>query len=98
MAREGLMLALRGAINQARKNDRDARKDNVRIKRNGETRAVNTEVIPLRNLRERCFLILFEEADEASERRRPLDRQLAHERRLPRDEASRRQGRARVIQ
>jgi two-component system CheB/CheR fusion protein len=65
MAREGLMLPLRTAINQAKKTNKPQRKGNVRVKRNGKTRAVNVEVIPLKNLRERCFLILFEEADEA---------------------------------
>ena len=65
MAREGLMLPLRSAINQAKKENKTARKDNVRVKRNGEARTVNLEVIPLKNLRERCFLIVFEEAEKA---------------------------------
>ena len=54
------------AINQARKENKTARKENVRVRRNGKTRTVNLEVIPLKNLRERCFLILFEEADKAA--------------------------------
>ena len=37
----------------------------MRVKRNGKTRTANCEVIPLKNLRERCFLVLFEEADKA---------------------------------
>lgn len=65
MAREGLMLPLRGAINQARKSNKTVRKEGVRIKRSGKTRRVNLEVIPLKNLRERCFLILFEDAERA---------------------------------
>jgi two-component system CheB/CheR fusion protein len=92
MAREGLMLPLRAAINQARKDNQDARKDNVRVKQNGETLAVNVEVIPLKNLRERCFLILFEEAGETLGRPRVPARQPAPERRLPRDKALRRIG------
>jgi two-component system, chemotaxis family, CheB/CheR fusion protein len=63
MAQEGLKLPLRAAINQARKENKTARKENVRVQRNGQTHKVNLEVIPLKNLRERCFLILFEEAD-----------------------------------
>ena len=63
MAREGLMLPLRAAINQAKKENKTVRRENVRVKQNGKTRTVNLEVIPLKNLRERCFLILFEEAD-----------------------------------
>lgn len=61
MAREGLMLPLRSVINQARKTNKTARKENVRFMHDGKTRAVDLEVIPLKNLREHCFLILFEE-------------------------------------
>jgi two-component system CheB/CheR fusion protein len=63
MAREGLMLPLRAAINKAKKQNKTARADNARVRQNGATRAVNMEVIPLRNLSERCFLILFEDAE-----------------------------------
>ena len=65
MAREGLMLPLRAAINKAKKENKTVRKENVRVKQNGKTRTVNVEVIPLKNLRERCFLILFEDAEQA---------------------------------
>ncbi len=65
MAREGLMLPLRAAINQAKKENKTARRKDVRVRRNGSTRLVNLEVIPLKNLRERCFLILFKEAEKA---------------------------------
>jgi two-component system, chemotaxis family, CheB/CheR fusion protein len=63
MAREGLMLPLRSAIDQAKKDNKDTRRENIRVERGGKTRAVNVKVIPLKNLRERCFLILFEEAE-----------------------------------
>ncbi len=63
MAREGLMLPLRGAINKAKKENKTARKENVRVNQNGKSRTVNVEVIPLKNLRERCFLILFEDVE-----------------------------------
>jgi two-component system CheB/CheR fusion protein len=66
MAGEGLMLPLRSTINQAKKDNKPVRKEKVRVKRNGKTRMVNVEVIPLKNLRERCFLILFEEANKKS--------------------------------
>ena len=62
MAREGLMLPLRAAINKAERENNSARKENVRVQQDGQTRTVNVEVIPLKNLRERCFLILFEDA------------------------------------
>jgi two-component system CheB/CheR fusion protein len=63
MAREGLRLPLRAAINKAKKDNSTARKDHVRVQQNGTTRTVNVQVIPLKNVRERCFLILFEDAE-----------------------------------
>jgi two-component system, chemotaxis family, CheB/CheR fusion protein len=64
MAREGLMLPLRAAINKAKKENKTVRKENVPVEQNGTTRTVNVEVIPLKNLRDRCFLILFENAEK----------------------------------
>ena len=88
MARAGLMLPLRAAINQAKKGNKTARKENVRVDQDGKIRTVNVEVIPLKNLQERCFLIVFEDADKAM-RGGPLGR-TAHAVRSPRGEASRR--------
>jgi two-component system, chemotaxis family, CheB/CheR fusion protein len=65
MTREGLMLPLRAAISKAKKEGRAARQENVPVVRDGTTRAVNLEVIPLKNLREPGFLILFEDATKA---------------------------------
>ncbi len=59
MAREGLMLPLRAALEEARKDMRVVRRDKVRLRQDGRDRTVNLEVIPLKNLREPCFLILF---------------------------------------
>ncbi|MDN5941789.1 MAG: PAS domain-containing protein [Nitrospira sp.] len=64
MAREGLMLPLRAAINKAKKDNTTARRDHIRIEQNGKSLTVNVEVIPLKNLRERCFLIVFENAEQ----------------------------------
>src|ERR1051326_3751383 len=64
MAREGLMLPLRAAINKAKKDNTSVRRENVRVRQDGEARTVTVEVIPLKNLRERCFWILFEEAEQ----------------------------------
>ncbi len=66
MAREGLMLPLRTAINQAKEGNKTVRTENVRVKRDGVTRTIQVEVIPLKNLRERCFLVVFEEVDESA--------------------------------
>lgn len=63
MARSGLMMPLRSAINRARKENATAHKEHVRIEENGQARSVDIEVIPLKNLRERCFLVVFKEAD-----------------------------------
>ena len=71
MARPGLMLALRAAINQAKKDNKTARRDHIRLTQNGETRMVNVEVIPLKNVRERCVLILFEDVEQAERSRAP---------------------------
>ena len=62
MARSGLMLPLRTAINQAKKDNTSVRKDNVRVEQDGTVRTVSVQVIPLKNLRERCFLIVFEDS------------------------------------
>ena len=64
MAREGLMLPLRAAINEAVKENKTVRRNDVRVEHNGTIRSANLEVIPLKNLRERCFLVLFEDADK----------------------------------
>jgi two-component system CheB/CheR fusion protein len=65
MVRDGLMLPLRAAINKARKENKVARKESIQVRRNGESRSVNIEVIPLKNLRERCYLILFDDGERA---------------------------------
>ncbi len=62
MAREGLMLPLRTALDKAKKENKTVRREGVRLQRPGQPRLIHLEVIPLKNLRERCFLILFEEA------------------------------------
>jgi len=62
MAREGLMLPLRTALNEAKKENKTVRRENVRVNQDGNSKAVNLEVTPLKNLREQCFLILFEDA------------------------------------
>jgi len=90
MARGGLMLPLRSAINQVRKQNKTVRKENVGVERSGKTRRVNLEVIPLKNLRERCFLILFEEAQRTSSGRAPPDSEPARADHAPGREKSNR--------
>ncbi len=89
MAREGLMLPLRSAITQARKVNKAVRKQNVRVERDGTTHTVNLEVIPLKNLRERSFLILFEETEKAEGRRQGPESRKARTTRSAAGESSR---------
>src|SRR5436305_13950729 len=56
------MIHLRQAINQKKKENRTIRKEDLRMKQNGKEGAVNLEVIPLRNIKEPCFLVVFEPA------------------------------------
>ncbi|HEY2799963.1 MAG TPA: CheR family methyltransferase [Chthoniobacterales bacterium] len=69
MARQGLMLPLRAAINQAMRENKAVRRENVRVPRNGASRALNLEVIPLKNLKQPCYLVLFEEAHPMPEQK-----------------------------
>ena len=78
MAREGLMLPLRAAINKSRTENKAVRKENVRVNQNGSVCDIHLEVIPLKNVKEPSFLILFEPAEttvakesEAKARKKP---------------------------
>lgn len=61
MAREGLMIPLREILTQARKENRPVRKKNIRVRHGEGTRPVSVLVTPLKNVRERYYLISFEE-------------------------------------
>ena len=88
MARKGLMMPLRSTINKAKKENAPARKEGVRIEENGNAREVTIEVIPLKNLRERCFLVVFKDANAltrpTSRRKRAADKSSLHPDRAPR--------------
>lgn len=64
MVREGLMLPLRATIKRAMKENRNTRLEHAPVTLNGKTRSVSVEVVPLKNLKERRYLVLF--ADTAS--------------------------------
>ncbi|MDB6015668.1 MAG: Protein-glutamate methylesterase [Pedosphaera sp.] len=68
MAKEGLLLPLRAAINQAGREDKTICKANVRVGQNGDIRTVNLQVVPLKNLKARCFLIFFETVMEPEQK------------------------------
>jgi two-component system CheB/CheR fusion protein len=65
------MVALREAVEEARKNGNPVRKENLRVRHNGVTSNVNLEVIPIKLSlsRERHFLALFETAETETEGR-----------------------------
>src|SRR6266567_5512655 len=64
MARQDLVLPLRGALQQAKTEDRRSQTPRVRFKDNGQSREIWMEVVPIRGSAadERCFLILFHSA------------------------------------
>ncbi len=65
MAREGLLVDLRTALNTAKKTNTTVRKQGVRIQSETGTRDVNLEVVPLRgpSAHERFYVVVFQ--DEA---------------------------------
>ena len=93
MAREELMLPLRTAINKAKKENKRTRKEDVRVNQNGSTRIVNLEVIPLKNVHEPSFLIVFEPSElPPAKRHRPRTAKKAlakRDRKKENDEVSR---------
>ncbi|MDB6165762.1 MAG: methylase of chemotaxis methyl-accepting protein, partial [Lacunisphaera sp.] len=64
MARDGLMLPLRAAINRAKKDHQTVRKASVPFVLDGKNRVVHLEVVPLKNLKERRYLVMFEDPDK----------------------------------
>ena len=99
LASEGLLVALREAVDKARQDESPVRKENLRVKFDDVTGDVNLEVIPLRRSasQERHFLILFETTEvadrgggrDAGDRRRKSEerqiKQLSQELAVARD-------------
>ena len=63
MARDGLFLELRSAIAESHTRKVEARRSNVRVRGDSETRRIDLRVLPilLPGRREECFLVLFED-------------------------------------
>ena len=72
MAREGLLVDLRRAIERAKKENTPAHVENVRVKSNGGTRDVNIDVIPIQghNVNDRFYVVAFHDAHSHQESRR----------------------------
>ncbi|HEV2425482.1 MAG TPA: chemotaxis protein CheB [Terriglobia bacterium] len=68
MAREGLLVDLRGALQKAKKNDTPVKKQAIEVRSNGGLHQVDLEIIPLRGLApgERYYLVLFQESPPAA--------------------------------
>ena len=63
LVREGLLTDLRAVIHRALKSDAPQRREGVRVKFENDTLLVNVEAIPFVGAsKERCLLVLFEEA------------------------------------
>jgi two-component system CheB/CheR fusion protein len=62
MAREGLLVSLRAALQRARKEDAPIREEDVRVRSNGNYHDIALTVIPVRrnNSKERFYWVLFE--------------------------------------
>jgi two-component system, chemotaxis family, CheB/CheR fusion protein len=62
MARKGLLLEIRQAVQEARKKDAPTRKEGVSLRHRGQLRRLDLEVIPLKGSpeKERHLLVLFE--------------------------------------
>ena len=64
MAREGLMLPLRTALKKAKEENKPVRREGVQVAQNGGTLRVNFDVVPLTHLKERSYLVFFEDAEK----------------------------------
>jgi two-component system CheB/CheR fusion protein len=71
MARKGLLLEIRQAIEEARKKDAPARREDVSLRHRGQLRKLDLDVIPLKGSpeKERSLLVLFEARPEGRVRR-----------------------------
>jgi PAS domain S-box-containing protein len=64
MAREGLFVELKSALEEAKKENRTAERKGVQVRDGREVREVNLQVVPvtLHGMNEGCFLVLFGES------------------------------------
>ena len=64
MAREGLLVDLRAALEKAKRDNVSVRKERIPVQSNGSSRFVNLEVIPVasHDSRERYFVVVFQDA------------------------------------
>ena len=88
MAREGLVVALRNAVNKAKRTHAVVREQGLRVRSNGGFRTVHVEVIPIASNSEESYLVLFEEPAAQSARRSVAPKSRAASQAKPRDEVA----------
>ena len=66
MAREGLISPLRAAISKVKKEHVAVRKENIKVAQNGQGETISLEVVPLKHLKQRFYLVFFEPGGMAS--------------------------------
>jgi two-component system, chemotaxis family, CheB/CheR fusion protein len=66
MLREGLLLPVRSALHKAKKQNQPVRIENVAFRYDGQRKHTHVEVVPLKNLKERYFLVAFEPASRGA--------------------------------
>lgn len=89
MAREGLLVPLRAAVNKAKKQAAPVREAGVRVKSNAGHRKINLQVIPVNASSEEGFLVLFEDAETQEPRKPVKPKAAAAQREAERDEIAR---------
>jgi len=67
MLREGLLVAVRGALHKAKSDNTAVREEGLRVRTNDGYRDVDIEVLPIKgaSARENCFMVLFAERSAA---------------------------------
>ncbi len=68
MAKEELMLPLRSALEESIRDNKVTRSETIQLNNNSETHSVIIEVVPLSNLVEACYLVLFKDDDHADQK------------------------------
>jgi two-component system CheB/CheR fusion protein len=71
LAREGLLHALRSAVQSARKSRKPVRREGLRLRSNGGWTEVDLEVVPLAGGHNPHYLVLFEPRERRARRARP---------------------------
>lgn len=87
MAKTGLGFELRSIIHRAKKDSKPILKENILVNIGNSQRKISIEAVPLSNLAEPYFLILFHDSASNSEYAKPgKERQRNHSENLPGDE------------